>query len=82
MMEKREEIKEIVIKLIREFLPKANKEITGDMKIMGDLLSDGDEATEFILDAEKILNIKTPVKDWLQVLTVDDMVDLLLKYSS
>lgn len=81
-MEKRNKVKEIVINLIREYLPKKDKdkEITGDIKIMGELLKDGDDATEIADEAEKILQTKIPIKAWNNVHTVDNMIDLLLEH--
>jgi acyl carrier protein len=79
-MSEREKIKELVI---AELTKKVRKglQIEGKSSIIKDLRLISDDATEAIVNLEKATGAKPPIDAWLEVSTVDEMIDLLLKYA-
>jgi len=45
-------------------------------KIIGDVWSDGDDASYFALEVEKRLGLTIPQTEWLTVRTIQDIIDL------
>ena len=79
-MDKRDVIKEQVIKVLWTFKPRV-KEITGSMCVIKDLRLISDDATEAAVTLQKLTGAKPPLGEWSKVSTVDEIVDLLLKYA-
>ena len=79
-MKNREEIKELVLSELREVAPRGIQ-IHGDSKIIKDLRLISDDASEVIMILEKRTGANPPIDAWREVYTVDEMIDLLLKYA-
>jgi acyl carrier protein len=79
-MKNREEIKKLAISELSKRAPKG-LQINGDSKIIKDLRLISDDASEVIMVLEKATGAKPPIDAWREVYTVDEMIDLLLKYA-
>lgn len=76
---RREIIKAQVVAVLKRVA--AKREISVDAKIMNELITNGDDATEAILSAQDMTGIRPPKEEWAKVSTVDQMIDLLVKYA-
>ncbi|HTK83957.1 MAG TPA: hypothetical protein VL625_02630 [Patescibacteria group bacterium] len=69
-----------VVAILKTYAPDV-EEITGQMRLIKDLKLYGSDTSYAALEAQNATKSKPPLKAWEKVYTVDDMVDLLLKYS-
>ena len=61
-------------------LNKPRKELQKTDKIIGDVWSDGDDASYFALEVEKRLGIAIPHDEWSTAYTIQDVIDLFKRH--
>ena len=69
-----------VVSILKTYAPEIDQ-ITGQTQIARDLKLWGDDPSFAAMEAQEATKSRPPLKAWEKVYTVDDMVDLLLKYS-
>lgn len=80
MKNKRDIIKKELLGVMMEYLPN-EPEPSEDIRLVKDLCLLGDDITEIILIVQKRLRIIPPLKEWNQVSTVGQAIDIFLKYA-
>lgn len=77
---KRNEIEEKIVEIIRECLPDfEDKEIHGDSKINMEEGVDSMTFTYVMCKIEALFDIKIPSGQWKKMITLDDVVDCVMK---
>jgi len=78
---KKEDLEKIVFQVLEDILLIPREKISLNDRLIRDLRMESDDATfDFALGLEKKLGIKVPPKEWSNVYTVADAIDLLKKY--
>lgn len=80
-MDKREVITAELLDVLRYIRGKTAPVPTLDMHLITDLKLYSDEASEVIVMMEKRTGIKPPIEEWYNVGTLNQLIDLLLKYA-
>lgn len=81
MEDKRAYFTNMTLQEIKSLAPKAT-EIKLEMELIKDLRLLGDDVTEMALVLQRKLKSKPPLEEWNTVLTVQNTIDLLLKYAN
>ncbi len=74
-------IKEAVFQTLEDVLNISRNKINLTDQLISDLKMDSDDASfDFALGLEKKLGLKIPAEEWSKVWTVEDAINLLIKY--
>lgn len=75
------EVEEAVLETIADILLCDKAELWLSARLVDDLNIDSDDLSlMFVPDLEKRLKVKIPIKEWNNVYTIQDAIDLLRKY--
>ena len=73
------EIENEVFRVLRTLMPRGVA-IGIDQKLIADLNLASDDGTAMIIEMERKYRVKIPRREWGRVLTVQDVIDLLVRH--
>lgn len=78
----REEVTKVIHEYIRYYLPSntSDNKIEGSQKITNQAFQNGYDVSEMLKLTEKYFNINIPSKAYSKIDTVDDLINLVIKY--
>lgn len=79
---RREKIMDDVVGLLTESLNISPVDLKADTNLVEELAIDSMQLYEFVVDLEESYNIRLPDELLEQIVTVDDIVDLVMKLTS
>ncbi|MCR4671140.1 MAG: acyl carrier protein [Saccharofermentans sp.] len=79
---RREKIMDDIVKLLTESLDISPVDLKASTNLVEDLAIDSMQLYEFVIDLEESYNIRLPDELLEQIVTIDDIVNLVMKLTS